>query len=176
MSRITPAYKQKGSAPDPRSYFPIAVLLTVALVFEQVIHSQLYNHILPFIQSTQFSFIKGTGAQDCGTAIALTATQILENQEECRIVSLDIHGAFDSVWWSGLLCHLKSIGLRGKAKQTLIETLKQTMICIGLSLLNVFYCVSLKRDTDRHPPLFMAFLPIEEVESLKNWVSTLTGS
>ena len=28
-------------------------------------------------------------------------------------------------------------------------------------------CVSLKCDTDCHPPLFMASLPIEEIESLK---------
>ena len=34
---------------------------------------------------------------------------------ECRIVSLDIRGAFDSVWWNGLLQHLWSVGMRGKA-------------------------------------------------------------
>ena len=31
----------------------------------------------------------------------------------------------------------------------------------------ITHCVSLKHDTDCHPPLFMASLPIEEVESLK---------
>jgi len=30
-------------------------------------------------------------------------------------VSLDIHGSFDSVWWKGLLQHLQSVGMRGKA-------------------------------------------------------------
>ena len=34
---------------------------------------------------------------------------------ECRIVSLDIRGAFDSVWWNRLLQHLWSVGMRGKA-------------------------------------------------------------
>jgi len=34
---------------------------------------------------------------------------------ECRIISLDIRGAFDSVWWDGLLQHLWSIGMRSKA-------------------------------------------------------------
>ena len=38
--------------------------------------------------------------------MAFTATQVLEDHQECRIVSLDIHGAFDSVWWDGLLQHL----------------------------------------------------------------------
>ena len=35
--------------------------------------SQLYWHISPYIPSTQFGFIKGTGAQDCGVALAFTA-------------------------------------------------------------------------------------------------------
>ena len=38
---------------------------------------------------------------------------------------------------------------------------------LSLSLLNATHFVSLKRDTDLHPPLFMATLPIEEVDVLK---------
>ena len=63
-----------------------------------------------YIPSAQFGFIKGTGAQDCGTALAFTTIQALEHWMECRIVSLDIRGAFDSVWWNGLLQHLWSVG------------------------------------------------------------------
>jgi len=40
-----------------------------------------------------------TGAQDCGTAVAFTAIQALKLRQEYCIVSLDIHGAFDSAWW-----------------------------------------------------------------------------
>ena len=99
-------------------------------MFGQVIHSQLYNHILPFIPSTQLGFIKGTGTQDCGTAIAFTATQVLEDREECRIVSLDIRGAFDSVWWSGLLSHLRSIGMRSKAYRLLCSYLSNRSLFV----------------------------------------------
>ena len=34
---------------------------------------------------------------------------------DCHIVSLNIHGAFDSAWSKGLLQHLQSVGMRGKA-------------------------------------------------------------
>jgi len=71
VSHITPVHKQKGSASDLRSYCPIVLLHTVAMVFERVTHSQLQNHTIYFIPSTQFGFIKGTGAKDCGTTIAL---------------------------------------------------------------------------------------------------------
>lgn len=82
------------------------------MVFKRVIYSQLYQQISPYIPPLQFGFLKDTGAQDCGATMAFTTTQALE---ECRIVSLDIHGALDSVWWCGLLQHLWSVGLRGRA-------------------------------------------------------------
>ena len=91
------------------------MLPTLALLFERVISSQLYNRIMPFIPQSQYGFVKGTGAQDCGTVIALFATQALELLQECRVVSLDIKGAFDRIWWNGLLQHLSCIGIRGRA-------------------------------------------------------------
>ena len=52
----------------------------------------------PFIPYSQFEFVKGSGAHDCGAALAFTTIQALEHHPECRIVSLDICGAFDSVF------------------------------------------------------------------------------
>ena len=46
---------------------------TLALLFEHVIGSQMYNFIAPFIPQNQYGFVKGTGAQDCGAAIAFIA-------------------------------------------------------------------------------------------------------
>ena len=68
--------------------------------------------IAPLLFQNQYGFMKGTGAQNCGTTIAFTATQTLNHQQECRIVSLDIKGAFDKIWW---LSHFWSIGFRQKA-------------------------------------------------------------
>ena len=109
LSCITPVYKQKGSVTDPRFYSPITVLPILAMVFEWVIYSQIYHHMFQLLN------LEGTGAQDCRTAIAFTTIQALEHLEECRIICLDIHRAFDSVWWAGLLKHLWSTGLRSKA-------------------------------------------------------------
>ena len=253
VSRITPVYKCRGSVTDPRFYCPIAVLPMLSMVFERVVYSQLYRHISTYIPSTQFGFVKGTGAQDCGAALVFAAIQALERRQECQIVSLDIRGAFDSVWWGGLLQHLWSVGLRGKAycllysylcdrdlfvvahgntssrrsftaglpqdgiwspmlfnlyirhlptqilhcaflqyadDSTLIKVvpLKDdriaaademnadlVRICSWGRMWNINFepakchslCVSLKRDTDSHPPLFMATLLIEEVDVLK---------
>ena len=86
------------------------------MVFEYVIYSQLYRHISPYIPSSQFGFVKSTVAEDCAAALAfIIAIQALEHCQECQSVSLDICGAFDSVWWGGLLQHLWSVGMSGKA-------------------------------------------------------------
>ena len=41
----------------------------------------------------------------------------INQQVEVRLVALDIKGAFDGVWWQGLLCHLRHIGVGGLAYQ-----------------------------------------------------------
>ena len=115
IARITPVYKHQGSVTNPSFYRPVSVLPTLVLLFERVISSQLYNRIMPFVSQSQYGFVKGTGAQDCGTVIALFATQALELRQECQVVSLDIKGAFDCIWWNGLLQHLSCIGIHGRA-------------------------------------------------------------
>ena len=115
VAGVMPVFKNRGSVSDPLFYCPVSVMPTLALLFEHVIGSQMYNFIAPFIPQIQYGLLKGTGAQDCGATIAFTATQALNRRQECRIVSLDINGAFDRIWWNGLLNHLWSIGFRQRA-------------------------------------------------------------
>ena len=115
VARVTPVFKHKGSAADPAFYRLVSVMPTLALLFERVISSQMYNFITPFIPQNQYGIMKGTGAQDCGETIAFIATQALNCRQELRIVSLDIKGAFDKIWWDGLLHHLWTIGVHQKA-------------------------------------------------------------
>ena len=103
---------------------------TLALLFERVIGSQMYNFVAPFIPQNQYGFVKGTGAQDCGATVAFVATQALNSRQECCIVSLDIKGAFDKIWWSGLLNHLWSIGVRQKAFSLLASYLSDRYLFV----------------------------------------------
>ena len=100
----------------------------VACLFADI--SSYFPHIFQLLNLV----MKGTGAQDCGTAIAFTAIQALEHCEECRIVSLDIRGAFNSVWWAGLLKHLWSVGLRSN-RSLLVVAHSDIMLFNGTSQL-----------------------------------------
>ena len=104
ISRITPIYKH-GLRTAPTNYCPVAVLPTLSNVFERVLLPRLKKHIIPFIPPQQFGFMTGSSCADAGVSMPGSVTA-LNQRAEMRLVALDIKGAFDSVWWRGLLCHL----------------------------------------------------------------------
>ena len=114
IARVTPIHK-KGPSTLPSNYRPISVLPTLSTTFERVLLPQLRSCLLPYIPDEQFGFVPGTGTADVGVIIADEVATALEAREELRVVALDIRGAFDRVWWRGLLAHLQSIGIRGRA-------------------------------------------------------------
>ena len=116
ISRITPIYKH-GSRTDPANYHPVAVLSTLSDVFERVLLPWLQKHITPFIPSQQFSFMPGSSCADAGISMTGSIVAALNQRAEVRLFALDIKGTFDSVWWQGLLCHFRHIGVGGLAYQ-----------------------------------------------------------
>ena len=62
VARVLSIFKHKGSATDPYFYRSVSVMPTLALLFECVIDSQLYNFLAPYIPQNQYAFVKGTGA------------------------------------------------------------------------------------------------------------------
>ena len=63
--------------------------------------------------------MKGSSTSDAGALLVSTVTTAINQRAEARFVVLDIKGAFDNVWWKGLLAHLCSIGFRDKASNYL---------------------------------------------------------
>ena len=59
--------------------------------------------------------MRGSSATNTGITLASPINTAINQCTEARLVALDIKGAFDSVWWKGLLVHLWSVGFRGKA-------------------------------------------------------------
>ena len=83
-------------------------------IFEHLLVPQLQRHIDPHIPWEQFGFMRGSSTSNAGVSLASTITTAINQRAEARLVALDIKGAFDSVWWKGLLAHLWSIGFRDK--------------------------------------------------------------
>ena len=111
VSRVTPVLK-KGSRSNPTCYQPNAVLPTLS---KKLLVTQLRRHIDPHFTKEQFGFMKGSSTSDAGVFLASAVTMAINQQADARLVALNIKGAFDSVWWKGLLAHLWSVGFRDKA-------------------------------------------------------------
>jgi hypothetical protein len=114
VARVTAIYK-KNDATLPANYRPVSVLPTLATTFERVLMPQLSSFLIEHIPPNQFGFLPGTGTLDVGVILADQISRALEARKDVRLVALDFKGAFDKVWWRGLLAHLWAVGVRSKA-------------------------------------------------------------
>ncbi|CAM9381446.1 unnamed protein product [Heterosigma akashiwo] len=84
-------------------------------MFERVLMKQLSIFLFGYIPPNQFGFLPGTGTVDVGVILADAIFLALEARKDVRLAVLDFKGAFDKVWWRGLLAHLWAVGVRSKA-------------------------------------------------------------
>jgi len=121
VARVTPVYKKKdASLPD--NCRPISVLPTLATTFERVLMKQLKTFLFGHIPPSQFGFLPGTGTVDVSVILADKISLALEARKDVRLVALNFKGAFDKVWWRGLLAHLWAVGVRSKAFKQLMQS------------------------------------------------------
>ena len=124
--RVTPIHK-RGSTASLSNYRPISVLPTLSTTFERVLLPQLNRRLLQYIPEEQFGFMPNTGTVDVGIAIADQIATTLEARDELRVVALDFRGAFDRVWWRGLLAYLWVVGVRGRAFKLISSYLSERL-------------------------------------------------
>ena len=127
MQRITPTHK-RGAVSDEKNYRPLAVLVNVSVYFERTIGPQLRKWIATFVPDSQFGFVEGTGTGDYGAALSFKIMEALDRKGEGILISLDVKGAFDRVWWSRLKSRLKAKGMSRKALKLMYNYLYKRFI------------------------------------------------
>lgn len=70
------------------------------------------------------------GSQDYGAALCMKLHAALEAKMEAILISLDVAGAFDKVWWAALLKNLWHCGCRGRAHKLLSSYLCARFLCV----------------------------------------------
>ena len=102
------------------NYKPLTVLINISVYLEGVLDPQFDKWIAAHTPLCQFGFVKGTGTGDYGAAaLSLTIQARLDNRGEGILISLDVKGAFDRVWWSRLKRRLMKKGVTKKALKLL---------------------------------------------------------
>ena len=125
--RVTPPHK-RGSVMEPSNYRPLKVLINLSVYFESTIDDQLDIWITNFIPGNQFGFVKGTGTNDYGAALSFKIMECLDRRGEGILISFDVKGAFDRVWWARLKSRLKAKGMRRKALKLLYSYLHKRFL------------------------------------------------
>ena len=70
----------------------------------------------------------GSSCADGSASITRSIVTALNQRTEVQLVALDIKGTFDSVWWQGLLYHLRQIGVGGPAYQLFTSYLSERVM------------------------------------------------
>ena len=120
--RISALHK-RGSVKDPKNYRPLKVLINISVGFEKVVHPQLYKWISKFIPTSQFGFLKGVGSSEYGCTLLFKMMSVLERRGEGILISLDVKGAFDRVWWEMLVAKMEARGLEDDALELIKDYL-----------------------------------------------------
>ncbi|GIX89956.1 RNA-directed DNA polymerase from mobile element jockey [Caerostris extrusa] len=94
---------------DPNSYRPISLLPTIGKVFEKIILNRLQYHyyINKLLHHNQFGFQSSISTEH---ALQHMMKKIYDNRKSSKytiLISIDIKGAFDSIWWPSILNTLR---------------------------------------------------------------------
>jgi hypothetical protein len=113
-TRISPIYK-KGNHSEARNWRPVAVTSQLQLGLERVLLPQLKRSLDRHIPASQFGFVRKSSPSDHLALLSHHCVSSLNAKKEVIVASLDLDGAFDSMWWRGLLKVLEHLGIRNKA-------------------------------------------------------------
>ena len=113
-ANVVPVHK-KASRSDPSHYRPISLLSAVGKVFEKMIAAVIVQHLYGnnLLSPHQFGFRPGRSTSDLLLLLSQEWQDTLDEGLDTLVVALDIAGAFDRVWHSGLLAKLRAKGIGG---------------------------------------------------------------
>ncbi|XP_050690070.1 uncharacterized protein LOC126982212 [Eriocheir sinensis] len=144
-ANVVPVHK-KDSRTDPNHHRPISLLSAMGKVFEKMLAAVIGKHLTDnnLLSPYQFGFRAGRSTSDL-LLLSQEWQDSLDEGLDTLVVALDISGAFDRVWHSGLLAKLRAKGIEGSLL-TLLEDYLQVKAYADDCTIAVSYC---RRDSRR---------------------------
>lgn len=93
--------------------------MNISIYFEASLDEQFDAWTVDFIPESQYGYVKLTGTSDYGAALSFVMHDCLNRRGEGILISFDVKGAFDKVWWARLKARLKALGMDRKALKLL---------------------------------------------------------
>ena len=120
------AIHKKGKKTDPSNYRPISLLSVLGKALESIIAKRITSFFTAhrIISNRQFGFRSNRSTNDILLGMSTAWQQSLDKGRDTFVVALDIAGAFDRVWHSGLTTKLRSVGVNGQLLHLLHDYLQ----------------------------------------------------
>ena len=123
---------KKGELSDISNYRPIALLSTIAKVYEKIMANRIYDFLIKFniLNNRQNGYIRG---RSTNRAIFQVLEEILTgiNEDEYTVcVCMDLSKAFDSVDYETLYDKLELLGFRGLSLDLIKSYLTNRQQCV----------------------------------------------
>jgi len=168
--RVTALHK-RGSVRLVKNYRPVQVMVTISLGFERCVDGQFTGWMTIFIPECQFGFLIGFGTDDYGCTLTFKMLTVLEQRREGVLISCDVKGAFDRVWWARLKARLKKRGLRRRALKLIRDYLHKRFLRVvnnGKSSADKELFSSVPQGGKWSPPLWNF-----DISEMDQWISKL---
>jgi hypothetical protein len=160
LSHVTPVFKS-GSRVIAGNYRGIAILPTIAKLFECIICSILTEHFNGYISSRQHGFMKGRSTETNLVEFAQTGLDVIESGNQLDVVYTDFSKAFDRVSHSILIAKLERMGLHSSLLAWIRSYLvgRRQFVLMGGSRSRVFsVATGVPQGSHMGPLLFLLFV------------------
>ena len=119
--------QEKISRSDPRHYRQTSLLSAMGKVFDKLSAETLWRHLNQhsLLSPNQFGFRPGHPTSDLRLLLSHAWQDTFDEGLGTLVVALDIAGAFDRVWCSGLLAKLRAKGIAGSLLRLLEDYLQR---------------------------------------------------
>ena len=109
ISQIYPLYKNKGAKDTASNYRPIAIICSIAKVFEKVILQFLESSLVQGLSPLQHGFRKSYSTQSNLLEAYFQVYNSLNNKHPIDIITIDLSKAFDKI---DIYCLLNKLVIR----------------------------------------------------------------
>lgn len=120
VASVTPIFKS-GDRHKISNYRPISILPLIGKIFEKLLHSRIYDHLLDndFLSPNQGGFRPGMGINDSIDTLLDFVYNSLNENKLILTIFYDLKKAFDTINHNILFCKLYGAGFRGKTLKLL---------------------------------------------------------